>query len=197
MGLDGLDLKFRLERAFHISIDRLEMMPLFNSPGKTHEFIWHRLQGNHPACRSEPTPLFDEVHAAIRDLSSFRRRLFLFSKPTFERMILPQARVQSWEMLSNRLNVTLPPLDERDPLVPLFPKECNTERALCHWMWRNCEDRLSIQREEFREAPPEGADQWTRESSWKKVQEIIADCLDVSLDKVTPDASMSEDLGMD
>jgi hypothetical protein len=88
MGVDALDITWRLEKKFNISIDKKEMVFIFNSPGRIHELIWQRLQGIHPACRSHPQELFAEVEAAVQKLPAVRKRIFIFVKRTLERMRL-------------------------------------------------------------------------------------------------------------
>ncbi|MDB5385436.1 MAG: hypothetical protein JWM11_1082 [Planctomycetaceae bacterium] len=194
MGIDGLDLKFRLEKAFQIVIDREEMGFVFTTPGIIHDFIWMRLQGIHHAIPCSVDDMYQQINQAVHELPGAQKSFW----HSLETLLPAEMRADQWNQLSKILGCPLPLL-EMSPgqTYPRFPKGCSTTFELARSLWLSGVFTLPNRRAQFCELRPEGADQWTWESSWSVIQDCIVDCLSVGLDEVTPDARMIDDLGME
>lgn len=193
MGIDHLDIKFRLEKKFNLRIDNDEMWFAFKTVGTLYEFVWQKLQGIQPALPLEGWCLYEHVLALTLKLPGARNRFW----QTFERMIPRQNRGDSWKELSELLGCPLPPLVERPTDSTLsFPKECETPYELANWLFKHHSDRFPVFREQQITAPPDGGTQWTRAEVWAGIQEFLIDTLGVEPEEVVPEARLVEDLGM-
>jgi hypothetical protein len=194
MGIDGLELRIRLEQTFNILIDNEEFPIIFSTPGMLHDFIWQRLQGIHPGLPCLGFPLTERIDQAVLELPGTRNSLW----KTFERMIPQGGRQSLWIRLGEVLNCPLPALElSSDQSRLVFPKDCSTPMELGLWLQRFYIGQLPIVREEFRESPPEGAGHWTEATVWREIQIMVADIVSTEAELVTRDARMVQDLGID
>jgi hypothetical protein len=195
MGLDFFDLQLRLERTFRIRFAKEEQY-FFESPGRIHRLVCHRLQGCQPL-----VPDFrrwgGEVWKAATGALERSRWLPLWSY-YLERIIPADRRRQVWQEMSRRLGLTLPALDERpDDPVPRFPADCDTLYRLILWVGEQYPDHFPpLRPASYGPAPPGGAD-WTEEAIWIGVRNAIVEVANVKPEQVTPHAHMKEDLGME
>ena len=167
---------------------------LSQTPEVLFEFIWQRLQGIHPRIPEWRFTLTEKVVAATIALPGARNRWW----QSFERMIPKLNRRENWTLLGSVFGCALPPLIESpDDGVPRFPKGCQTPEELAQWLLKNHSNRIPAIREEWAEEPPAHSWEWDRSTVWTQVQHIIADCLSLDLDQITPESRMHEDLGMD
>ena len=163
MGIDGLDLTFRLEKTFGFQINRKdgEMWFVFQTPGTIHDFVWQRLQGIHPARPIDPWLLSEHIASTAIRLPGAATQIWI---RTFANIFPVENRLENWKRLGEILNCPLPRLIVTSAETgPQFPKGCRWPSQLVSWLLKNHPDMLPKQREEFHDEPPVGADKWTRE----------------------------------
>lgn len=197
MGIDGLDLAFRLEKTFGFQINRKdgELWFVFQTPGTIHDFVWQRLQGVRPVPPIvAPWQLSEHIENLAMGLPGARNRVWFRS---FANIWQVENRIGNWQRLAEILKCRLPELVELpNDQISRFPNGCRWPSELAGWLLQNHPEVLPIQRDESQEEPPAGADKWTQEAVWDEVQKVIADCLAVDIRDVTRDVRMVEDLGM-
>ncbi len=199
MGLDAIDLCFCLEKQFGIKIGHDEAAAVFDTPGTLHRYLMAKLRGK---CKTVPSikPLYIEVAKAVGRLPK-RWRLSCSSKSRrdLNKRIPPERREAIWKSLEEALGISLPSLEH--PIGEQFfriPPRYDTTLSLTYWIAANHPERVkewtpvSCQR-----SGPTAERQWTDEEVWKILQDCIADTLGVKREKVTRDARMVEDLGME
>lgn len=135
MGIDLLDLAFRLEKRLQVPL-RLEhfLLGQHTTVGETVELLWQRIHGLEVADNSEIQRQYQDLQTRIllNPARGWRYWLGGVSKDRrWDEIIPPDQRVPFWESLSRDLAQPLPPLiagigDE----FPRFPEEIATPRKL-------------------------------------------------------------------
>ena len=109
MGLDALDLAFRLEKRFGIVITRDEAYAaLFHTAGTTHRYLVAKLDGTY---RNAPRiePLVMEIAAAVNRVAG---RWKFTSSLDLNKRFPPATRAAKWEALETALEISLPKLEK-------------------------------------------------------------------------------------
>ena len=132
MGIDALDLAFRLEKRFDINIRREEALAvLFDTAGTIHRYLVAKLQGEYQqAPRIEP--LFTEVSGAVNRITG---RWRLTSSLDLNRRFSSATRAASWQALEKALGISLPQLEHlADEEFPKIPRQCDSVISLTYWI---------------------------------------------------------------
>lgn len=196
MGIDLLDIHFRLEARFGIKLKEGEFLAFYERVNTVEELVWGKLQGIQPALLVEPRVYGQRVTEAILGLPACRKDRWGWG--SLEQMIPEEGRSENWERLRVSLGMPLPDL-EASPSgsAPTFPAELRTMSGIVRWCYLNHRERLPLSRERSVEKPPAGAERFRREDIRKIVQEVLCESLGVEPSRVTPDARLIEDLGME
>lgn len=196
MGIDYLDITFRLEKEFGIRILEGEQIFLFDRVQTVEELIWDKLQGIQRELPIEPRLYTQQITLAILGLPGCRKDRWGWG--SLERMIPEEGRAENWERLGVTLGVPLPELEvSASDSASAFPSELRTVGGLVHWVYLHHRDRIPLFRERSVGEPPAGAERFRREDVRKIVQEVLCEALGVEPSRVTPEARLVEDLGME
>ncbi|MEN6450788.1 MAG: hypothetical protein ABFC96_09870 [Thermoguttaceae bacterium] len=195
MGVDALDLSFRLEKRLGIRIQHAEIVvAFFDTPATLHRYLVAKLKGE---CKDIPAmePLFRELANAI---SSVRGRWRPDATANLNRVFPASHREANWRSLQTALGVSLPPLQCLSGEEELkVPPNCDSMRSLAYWIVENRPERvewLMIGSARFGELSGRA---WTDEEVWEIMCDCIVAALGVKPEAVTPDARLVEDLGME
>lgn len=193
MGLDMLDLIFRVEKQFGIRISQAEGMAVFGgTAGMIHRYLVARLKGEYQET-PDIQPLFREVTEAVRCVAK-RWRL----SADLNRRFPAATRGESWRALENALGITLPPLEQpADEALPRIPRQCDSIVSLTYWIVEHHPERLQWIPVSCARTGDMADRQWSDEEVWTILRECISDALGVSADQVACDSRMIEDLGME
>lgn len=196
MGVDVLDLCFRLKKQFGITLEDVELFYFLNRVSHIEDLVWDHLQGIRPALPIEPKRFSERVSMEILKLPGTRKDPWGFGN--LERMIPLEGREENWKQLGENLGLPLPDLKISSSNASLrFPPELQTVGSFVFWVYRNFPDRLPVSRERTIGKPLPQAEKFSREDVSRIVREIISETLVVSLEQVTPEARLIEDLGME
>lgn len=196
MGLESLDLTFRLEKRFDIEIRQTEgMAVLFDTAGTLHRHLVARLRGE---CRKVPEvePLFTEVYGAVNRITK-RWGLTLSLSTDLNRRLVPAHRVAHWRALEEALGMALPQLEHPpDETFPRVPRHCSSIMGLTYWLADHHPERVDWVPVNCEGTGRNASRQWSEDEVWEALCECICDALGVDRDEITYDARMVEDLGM-
>ena len=199
MGLDALDLCFRLEKKFGLSIKRDEAVAvLFTTPGTIHRHLLAKLSG-----QVETVPAFESLYLEVAQAIG---RHNLPQKPGFVSRLLriegeslsPEQRLAIWRDFENTLGCPLPDVDHEisQRFFQTFPKY-DPVSVLTLWIMENHPARIKEWVSVSCERKGKTADrQWSEEEVWDGLVECITGALGVKRAEVTPNARMIEDLGI-
>jgi acyl carrier protein len=198
MGVDALDLKFRLEKKFGIKIGYEEGFVAFTGTAATlHRYLMANLSGE---CHRVPAfePLYFEVTQAINRLpKSSKSGIFAKLKtnshfPDFDEL------ETAWKLLEDELGVSLPSVKEpvAKQIFRVFSRS-NVRTSLTLWIAENHPERVKQWVPVSCERRGEAADRtWTEQEVWEAMCKCLVDVLGVKQEEITPDARLIEDLGM-
>jgi acyl carrier protein len=194
MGIDALDLVFRLEKRLGITISRHEAVAtVFDTVGTFHRHLVAKLNGE---CRCVPKmePLFTELVKAVNQISG---RWRLTSSLDLNKRFPPATRAANWQALEEALGITLPQLeDSANDVAPRIPQRYSSVIALTYWIAEQYPERVERIPVNCERTGKMASRAWTDEEVWDILQECICDALGVKPEEVTPDARLVEDLGM-
>ena len=194
MGLEAIDLAFRLEKRLGIKIEHTEGIAVFfDTAGTIHHYLVGKLRGeNRKAPRLEV--LLKEVAAAVNHITGWWR---LTSSANLNKRFCPAKRKAHWESLERALGVSLPKLEHpADGEFPTIPRECDSILSLAYWIAEHHPERvewfpISCERKGIM-----AMRQWSDDEIWAILRECICEALGVKREEVTYDARMIEDLGI-
>lgn len=196
MGLDPLDLIFRLEKRFGIEINRAEgLAVLFDTAGTLHRHLVAKLRGE---CHEVPEieSLFTEVCGALNRITK-RWGLTLSLSTDLNRRFAPADRAAKWRALEEELAMSLPQLEHQaDEAFPSIPRHCGQVMGLTYWIAEHYPDRVEWVTVSCKRTGAMATHQWSEDEVWVAMCECIVEALGVDPDEVTYDARMVEDLGM-
>ena len=195
MGLDALDLVFRLEKRFGIKIDRNEAFAVvFDTAGTIHRYLVAKLQGEYQkAPRMEP--LFQEVVKAVNQITG---RWKLTSSFNLNKRFSPPNRKANWESLEKALGISLPKLEQpANEEFPRISRQYESLVSLTYWIIENYPNRAEWFPVSCERTGKMAARQWNEDEIWSILCECIRDALGVKIDEVTRESRMIEDLGME
>jgi acyl carrier protein len=193
MGLDALDLVFRLEKRLGIKIPADEFFAVFITPRKLHDYLMAKLNGNLGGIPSL-APLYKEVNTAVNRTVSW-----LWGNPTrdLNKRFSASHRQACWNSLENELRISLPKLVQSPQELELrIPRECDSVLSLTNWIADNYPDRVEWMPVDCKRSGKMADRTWTENEVWEILRECIVDALGVKPEEVTPDARLAEDLGM-
>lgn len=140
MGIDALDLTFRLEKQLDIKISRPEgIAVLFDTAGTIHRYLVSKLQGEY---RQVPRiePVFKEVADAVNRITGWWR---LTSSLDLNRRFSPATRAANWQALEDALGMSLPKLEQpADDEFPKIPRQCDSVISLTYWIVEHHPERV-------------------------------------------------------
>ena len=195
MGIDALDIAFRLERRFGIEICKAEAQAvLFDTAGTIHRYLVAKLQDDY---RQTPRiePLFLEVSQAVNQITG---RWRLTTSLDLNRRFPPATRAENWRALEEALGVSLPELEElANEDLPRIPRQCDSVISLSYWIAEQHPERVEWIDVSCERTGEMATHLWSEVEVWHVLRECISDSLGVNPEEVTPDARMVEDLGMD
>jgi acyl carrier protein len=194
MGLDALDLTFRLEKRLGITIHQPEgFATFFDTVGTIHRYLVAKLNGE---CLSVPKmePLFIELVKAVNQIAGRGKRT---SAMDLNKRFPPATRAANWQALEEALGVSLPTLEDSvDGAAPRIPQDCSSLIALTYWIAEHHPERVEWIPVSCERTGKMASRNWTDQEVWDILQECICDALGVKSEQVTKDARMIEDLGM-
>lgn len=194
MGIDALDLTFRLEKRLGIKISWAEAVAgVFNTAGTLHGYLVAKLQGEY---RELPRidPLFLEVSQAVNRITGWWR---LTSSLDLNRRFSPTTRAANWHALEDALGLSLPELEQTaDDKFPKIPRKCDSVISLTYWIVEHHPERVEWFPASCERHGKMAAHQFSEDEVWAILCECICDALGVKPEEVTPDSRMIEDLGM-
>ena len=193
MGLDGLDLRFRLERRLGIKIAYTEALAAFQTVRTLHRYLVAKVHGE---LREIPNieALFQEVSGAVNRITGWWR---LTSSLDLNRRFAPAARAAHWHALEEALGVPLPDLEQRrDEEFPSIPVQCDNIVSLARWIAQNHPERAERLPVSCERTGKMATHQWTDDEVWEILYQSLSDVLGIKPDEITPDARLVEDLGM-
>ncbi len=194
MGIDALDLVFRLEKRLGITISRHEAVAtVFDTVGTFHRYLVAKLNGEYLSV-PKMEPLFTEVVKAVNQITG---RWRLTSSLDLNRRFPPATRAANWQALEEALGITLPKLeDSADGAAPRIPQRYSSVIALTYWIAEQYPKRVEQIPVSCERTGKMASRTWTDEEVWDILRECICDALGVKPEEVTPDARLVEDLGM-
>lgn len=194
MGIDALDLVFRLEKRFGITISRDEAQAsCFHTVGDIHRYLISKLR-NEVQHVPNIFRLITEVSLAVGNVTGRWRRLL--PSTNLNTKFPPATRAAQWQALEAALQVALPQLERLPDQVPRVSRLVETDLALAYWIAEHYPERVEQLPIDCRRTGEMANHAWTDEEIWDVLRECICDTLGVKPAEVTPDARMSEDLGM-
>jgi acyl carrier protein len=195
MGIDALDLVFRLEKRFGINIGRDEAMASWlQTAGDIHRYLIAKLR-NEAGTVPNIFRLITEVSLSVNNVTGRWRRLI--PSTNLNTKFPPATRPAQWQALEAALQVALPQLERTpDQTSPRVPPPVETELGLAYWIAEHYPERVEQLPIDCRRTGEMANHAWTDDEIWDVLRECICDVLGVKPEEVTPDARMSEDLGM-
>ena len=194
MGIDALDLTFRLEKRLGIKISTAEgVAGVFNTAGTIHRYLVAKVQGE---SRQLPRiePLFVEVSRAVNRITGWWR---LTSSLDLNRRFSPATRAANWQALEGALGVSLPQLEHpAEDEFPKIPRQCDSVISLTYWIVEHHPERAEWFPVNCERTGKMAAHQFSEDEVWAILCECICDALGVKPEEVTPESRMVEDLGM-
>jgi acyl carrier protein len=194
MGMDALDLTFRLEKQLGIKISRAEgIAVLFDTAGTIHRYLVSKLQGEY---RQVPRiePVFKEVADAVNRIKGWWR---LTSSLDLNRRFSPATRAANWRALEAALGLPLPDLEQpAGKEIPKIPRKCDSVISLTYWIVEHHPERVEWFPVSCERTGKMATHQFSEGELWAILCECICDALGVKPEEITPDSRMVEDLGM-
>jgi acyl carrier protein len=195
MGIDALDLTFRLEKRLGIEISQAEgVAVIFDTAGTIHRFLVAKLRGDY---RQVPRiePLFVEVADAVNRITRWWR---LTSSLDLNRRFSPATRVANWKTLEDALGLSLPELEQAaDDEFPKVPRKCDSIMSLSYWIIEHHPERVEWLPVSCKRKGKMATHQFSDDEVWAILCECICDALGAKPEEVMPESRLVEDLGMD
>jgi hypothetical protein len=194
MGIDALDLTFRLEKRLGIEISQAEgVAVIFDTAGTIHRFLVAKLRGDYrQAPRIEP--LFVEVADAVNRITGWWR---LTSSLNLNRRFSPATRAANWKALEDALGLSLPELGQAaDDEFPKIPRECDSIISLSYWIIEHHPERVEWLPVSCERKGKMATHQFSDDEVWAILCECICDALGVKPEEVMPESRLVEDMGM-
>lgn len=192
MGIDLMDLVFRVEKRFGIQIERGQG-GYFLTPGQITWLVTEKLSGRNPAV-PDFNAMFQRIQSTVETMPGYSRPWF--RTYDLNKLIAFNDLQRNWTTLGMALGVPLPPLESSTGFdSQIIPKQVSSVTSLMGWIMQNHPDQFIWTRPASICDPPPDADEWTNEMIWNEVNAAIVDVLGVDEDEVTPTARMVEDLG--
>ncbi len=192
MGIDLMDLVFRIEKRFGIQIERGQG-GYFLTPGQITWLVTEKLNGRNPAM-PDLDAMFQRIQSTLETMPGYRRPWFRTND--LNKLIPFNDRQRNWTALGMALGVPLPPLESSTGFnSQIIPKQVSSVTSLMGWIMQKHPDQFIWTRPSSICNPPPDADKWTSEMIWNEVKAAIVDALGVDDYEVTPTARMVEDLG--
>jgi acyl carrier protein len=191
MGLDPLEICFRLEKRFGIRI-RANSGIAFLTAGALCDFVWQMLQGVEPGI-----PDFMELSKQINDaLPCFAAQHWWPPATSFESRMERGGLEESWRQFQRSLGLSLPPLVRCEETHKLrLSRGFRTEAGVALWIVQNHPERVTWHRKPSVTGPPRVAANISRDECWSGVRDTIAEVLATDPGQVTPDAHLIERFG--
>lgn len=193
MGLDGADIMIELEDRFGIRIDDDEAIYLYLTPARIEWLVLEKLSGRQPAI-VDWQRLLEWLTQTLKRLPG-RRRLWT-STMSLNRAFPCRLRTSLWNEFGRELGVRLPSLELPDSDCPRIPYQVGDCWKLAVWMLDHYPDRCPRAREGS-SIEPLGTGQWRDERVSAEVIDVLCHCLGLTHDRITPDALLNDELGMD
>ncbi|MBI1311464.1 hypothetical protein GC176_09165 [bacterium] len=194
MGIDGLDMRFRLERRFDISIDSEEQTYLYATPARIEWLVREKLADRQPAI-IDPHAHGQWMLDALNSIPG--RNTGWLSLMSFERTFPEEHRWRMWEAFGDALKIRLPALELKDSPCPRIPWHVSDFGKLTFWLLDHHPESFPIKRS----GTPLisiGTGRWLKEDEITTgIVDVICECLGVKPIEVTPDTLLRDELGME
>ena len=195
MGLDALDLCFRLEKRLGIIIPQAEGQPFASTVGNLHQYLMDKLNG---VDRDVPVlwPVLKDVWDALR--KSTPRWRCPKNWVDLNKDFAPAKRVEIWRALETELKIALPDLEysPNEP-YPRIPRICDSAISIMHWIIEHDPARVAWAKISCERSGKMADRSWSEVEVWEILRESIVNGLGVKPEQVTSDARLVEDLGME
>jgi hypothetical protein len=194
MGLDALDLCFRLEKKFGIKIPLEEgLAAFFDTPTTLHHYLVAKVKGE---CREIPAvePVARTVLKAVNRVAGWWR---LKTSTNLNKQFSQSYRLTAWAALEKELDVSLPPLEQSPgEKFPRIPAQCDSILNLTYWIIEHYPDRVKWLPVSCVRIGKMADRTWTDGEVWEAMCDCMVDALGVKRTDITPNARMIEDLGI-
>lgn len=194
MGMDALDLTFRLEKQLGIKISRAEgIAVLFDTAGTLHRYLVAKVQDEYQQVpRIEP--VFKEVADTVNRITG---RWRLTSSLDLNRRFSPATRAKNWQALEGALGLSLPELEQpAGDGFPKIPRQCDSVISLTYWIVEHYSERVEWFPVSCERTGKTATHQFSEHEVWAILCECICRVLGAKPEEVTSDSRMVEDLGM-
>jgi acyl carrier protein len=195
MGLDMIDIMFRLEKAFDIQIPADEISAFACPLGEFHQYLLNKVRGIEQRL---PVlgPLYNVVFKAIKKQSSLFPCVNNWND--LNKNFAPEKRAGVWQALESDLNISLPPLEHspNEP-HPNIPRSCNSVLSLARWIAAHESARVEWIEVGCERSGKMAEYNWSDDEVWDILRQCLIDALGVDGKQVTPQARFVEDLGME
>lgn len=195
MGLDALDLCFRLEKRLGVKIPGPEIWAsFFDTPKTLHRYLMAKLSGD---CRQVPAiqPSVMEVSKAVNRVAGWWR---LKTSADLNKQFSGSYRATSWDALQRELGVSLPPLEQAEgEMWPKIPPQCDTIISLTYWIIEHHPERVDWLPVSCERTGAMANHTWTEGEVWEVMCDCMVAALGVKREEISPDVRMVEDLGME
>lgn len=188
MGLDAIELIFRLEKELGVKIPKDEVAGAFFTAGTVHRYLVAKLHGKHQEV-PDIMPLYQEVDVAVNRITG---RWKLTRTLNLNKRFPPEVRAEKWNAMERALGISLPELEHSSRI----PRECDSTVALTFWLVEHFPERVQWFPVGCERIGTMANRQWSEDEVWTVLCDGICDTLGVSPKDVTYDARMVEDLGM-
>ena len=174
MGLDALDLCFRLEKRLGIIIPQAEGQPFASTVGNLHQYLMDKLNG---VDRDMPVlwPVAKEVWDALRKLSPrWRCKNWEDLNENFN----PAKRLEIWQALEKDLKINLPELEcsPHEP-YPRIPRTCDSAISIMNWIVAHDPERVAWVKVNCERSGKMAARNWSEDEVWEILRESIVNGL--------------------
>jgi acyl carrier protein len=195
MGLDAMDIAFRLEKRLGIIIPPTEGHAFASTVENLHRYLMDKLNG---VDRDLPVlwPVAKKVWVALRKSSSWWRCGNNWED--LNKHFNPEQRVEIWRALETELNIKLPDLEysSNEP-YPNIPRIGDSAISLMLWIAEHDPNRVKWVKLSCERSGKMADRNWSEDEVWEILLESLVDGLGVDAEAVTPDARLVEDLGME
>lgn len=196
MGIDALEIRFRLEKRFGIRFEgEGALVPFHNTADTLCDFVWAKVNGIEPGA-PDVQKLYARVNKALQTAGRGWWRSW-YGNPRIMDLLGSDDVDEKWNKFQRALGLSLPALARSagsdDAVVPA---ECATISRLVQWIIEQHPQRIDWQRPPGTRTRQRPVACISREECWSGVREILAETLGVDPEQVVPDAHLIDELGM-
>jgi len=193
MGIDGLDLKYRLENRLGIRFEQAELFIAFHTVDTLYRCLVAKVRGGQQHVPDIET-LWLEVSRDVSRLAGWWR---LTTSDDLNKRFRPATRAENWRALELALGVALPALEPTpDQSTVQIPQACADLMGLTFWIAEHHPERARWLPLNCQRTGKMAQRAWTDAEIWEIMTECLCAVLGIKPEAVTADARLVEDLGM-